>query len=467
MTDAIHCLSAQRLPTCAATPLDRAVVLVSPRGGAEYSAPHRSSAQNGCGNLASMRCIRAVLIITVIATIGPTSASFAQTAPLDYTQWRGANRDGSASAFVEPRRWPERVTRKWKVDVGEGYGTPLVVGSRVYTLTRQGNDEVMAARSAATGEVVWTTRYPAPHKIMTGASAHGQGPKSTPLFFNGRLYTLGITGIVSCFNAADGKLLWQKPAPPNETLYNNSAMSPIADNGSVIFHVGGHDKGALTKFDAETGQVKWAWDGDGPAYASPIVVEWGGARQVIAMTQKSIVAVAADTGTLLWQRPWVNQFANHSISPIVYRDSVIMSGYEMGVVAFRPVKQGDTWSTQTLWETRDVSMFMSNPVLVGDTLYGLSQRNSGQFFALDPKSGKVLWLSRGREATNTAMVKAGDTIFLLNDDGELLVAKSNPAGLEIVRRYAVADTATWAQPAISGNRLFVKDLTSLALWTLD
>lgn len=407
------------------------------------------------------------LVLGSVILLGGFTLAEAQSSPQDYTQWRGANRDGSASGFSEPGSWPERLTRKWTVDVGEGYGTPLVVGTRVYTLTRQEGHEVLAARLADTGAMVWQTRYPAPHKIMSGASGHGQGPKSTPLFYNGRLYTMGITGIISCFNATDGTLLWQKPAPPNETLYSNSAMSPIVDDGAVIFHVGGHDKGALTKFDATTGEVKWAWDGDGPAYASPIVVELGGTRQVVTMTQRNIVGVAADTGRLLWQRPWVNQFSNHSISPIAFRDTIIMTGYEMGVVAFRPTRRGDSWTTETVWETREVSMFMSNPVLVGGILYGLSQRNSGQFFALDPASGKVLWLSKGREATNSAIVKANDTIFLLNDDGELIVAKSNPAGLAILRRYTVTESAIWAQPAISGNRLFVKDLTTLALWTLN
>jgi hypothetical protein len=111
-------------------------------------------------------------------------------------------------------------------------------------------------------------------------------------------------------------------------------------------------------------------------------------------------------------------------------------------------------------------MFMSTAVLVGSTLHGLSQRASGQFFAIDARSGKVLWLGPPREATNTSVVKAGDILFLLNDDAELVVAKSNASGLEVLRRYTVADSATWAQPAISGDRLFVKDASSVALWTL-
>lgn len=419
-----------------------------------------------------MRLRQLLWLVTVaIGFIGAVTAASAQTsvqtAPQDFPQWRGPRRDGTVTGFAVPATWPARLNLKWKVDVGEGYGTPLLVGDRVYTLTRQGGNEVMAARRADTGAVVWNTSYPAPHKIMSGAAGHGQGPKSTPLFLDGRLYTLGITGIVSCFRAADGTLLWQKPAPPNETLYNNSAMSPIANGRQVIFHVGGHGSGALTAFDAVSGEVSWRWDGDGPAYASPIIVDLGGVRQVVTLTQRNVVGVDAATGALLWRHPFENQFSNHSISPIVYRDTVVVSGYEMGVIAFAPIRRGNAWTIEPRWTTPDVSMFMSNPVLIGDTLYGLSQRASGQFFALDARNGQVLWRSRGREATNTAVMKLNDLLFLLNDDGELIVAKSNPAGLETIQRYTVAENATWAQPVLSGNRVFVKDLTTLALWTLD
>src|SRR6185503_19148076 len=178
--------------------------------------------------------------------------------------------------------------------IGEGYATPILAGERIFAMTRRDNDEVVTAMDAATGKIVWQTRYAAPHRFASGAEGHGHGPKSTPLHYDGKVFTLGITGIVSSFNAADGKLLWQKPAPAVETLYNNSAMSPIADRGAVIFHVGGHNDGALTAFDANTGNVKWRWTGDGPSYASPIVATFNGARQIIAVTQRFIVGVAAD-----------------------------------------------------------------------------------------------------------------------------------------------------------------------------
>ena len=112
-------------------------------------------------------------------------------------------------------------------------------------------------------------------------------------------------------------------------------------------------------------------------------------------------------------------------------------------------------------------MYMSNGVIARDTLFGLSHRNKGQFFCLDAKTGKTLWLTEGRAADNAAIVRAGDLLFSLKEDGELIVARNSPTGFEPLHRYSVADSATWAQPTISGNRVFIKDASTLALWTLN
>ena len=112
-------------------------------------------------------------------------------------------------------------------------------------------------------------------------------------------------------------------------------------------------------------------------------------------------------------------------------------------------------------------MFLSNPVIVGNTLFGLSHLNSGQFFAIDASTGQVLWLDKPRRATNSALAKADDLLLFLNDDAELTVARSSRTGFEPLKHYSVANSATWAQPAISGRRIFVKDVSSLALCSLD
>lgn len=404
---------------------------------------------------------RALLALTVLISCASTSS--AQSPPQDYTQWRGQNRDGSASAFAEPKVWPDKLTRRWKIEIGEGYATPLVVGNTVYAFTRQDGNEVMTALNAETGKIVWQSKYSAPYVIGDPTKAHGPGPKATPLFRDGKLYTLGISGIVSAFDALTGKLLWQKPAPAEQPFFG-TASSPVADKDLVIFH---SDGSPMTAFDANTGNVRWTAKVDG-MFASPMIAELGGVRQVVSMAEQSIVGVAVADGAVLWQYPWKGDGGGmQAITPIVYGDTIIVSSYHSGVAALKPAKRDGRWVVDVVWETKDVSMFLSNGVLIGDTLFGLADRESGKYFALDAKTGEILWLGKPRQATNTAVVKAGDLIFLLNDDAELIVARANRTAFEPLKTYTVADSATWAQPAVSGNRIFVKDVLSLALWTIN
>jgi outer membrane protein assembly factor BamB len=408
-------------------------------------------------------------IFVIVILVGVATIASAQSSPQDYPQWRGRNRDGAASGFVAPKTWPEKLTRRWKVEVGEGYATPIVVGRTVYAFTRRHDREALTALNAATGKLVWQTSYSAPPLAKGSVAAkHGDGPKATPLFHNGKLYTLGLSGVLSAFDAKTGKLVWQKPAPA-EPPYYGMAVSPVGDKGLIIVHPGSH--GPLTAFDANTGAVKWAATGDS-AWASPIIVELGGTRQVVSMTSKSVISVAVADGALLWEHPWTSSGGQPSgtastMTPIVYGDTIIVASQKMPVAALRPVRRDGKWAVEVVWENKEVSLFMSNPALIGDTLFGLSERSSGQYFALDARTGKLLWLGQPREATNTAVVKAGEFLFLLNDDAELIVARGSRNGFEPLKRYTVADSATWAQPAISGQRVFVKDVSSLALWTLN
>jgi len=158
----------------------------------------------------------------------------------DWQQWRGPARDGVIRGFKEPAAWPKELTKRWNVEIGPGYATPLVVGERLYVFTRQGDNEVMQALDAATGKTVWRTSYPAPFKMNPATAPHGPGPKSTPTLAGNRLFTLGISGIVTAFDATSGKQIWQRPHDAIEPLYH-TAMSPLVAGNLMILHVGGHD----------------------------------------------------------------------------------------------------------------------------------------------------------------------------------------------------------------------------------
>jgi outer membrane protein assembly factor BamB len=128
----------------------------------------------------------------------------------DWNQWRGANRDGQIQGFVAPKTWPEKLQQKWKVNVGIGHASPVVVGKRVYLHARQDEREVALCLDLETGKTLWQDAYAAAYTMNPAATGHGKGPKSTPVVSNGKLYTLGITGVLSCYDAASGKLRWRK-----------------------------------------------------------------------------------------------------------------------------------------------------------------------------------------------------------------------------------------------------------------
>src|SRR6185436_357393 len=322
------------------------------------------------------------------------------------------------------------------------------------------------------------TKYNATFKANPAAtSKHGTGPKSTPTFADGRIYSLGMVGVVTAFDAATGKQLWQTAPPKTQTLYH-TGMSPIVDRGLVIVHVGGHNDGALTAFDAKSGEVKWAWTGDGPAYGSPIIAEVAGTRQVVTTTQENLVGVDVTNGQLLWKRPFSVRATRNAITPIVHNPPspagsgaasqiVIVSGLGLPVTGFRVFNKSGQWSSEDAWVNNDVTMDMSTGVVIGNSLFGFSARNSGQYFALDANTGQTQWLSEPRIAENAAVVRAGDLWFALTTEAKLLVARANPKQMEILKTYDVADSATWAQPVLSGQRIFIKDLSTVSLWTLN
>ena len=409
--------------------------------------------------------MRRVAVGTAVVILASASLGQAQRGATDVTQWRGQNRDGVVQGFATPQAWPDTLVKRWKVEVGAGYAAPLVVGNRVFIFSRLGENETVTALDGDSGKTVWQQSYPAPFEMNPATKAHGPGPKSTPVYFNGRLYSIGMTGVVTAWDAANGTRAWQKPGTGVAMEYTSHAFSPLVDGGGVIFHVGGKDQGALTAFDLATGDVRWSWAGDGPGYASPVVADLGGTRQIIVPTQARLVSVDAATGALLWERPLVHQFTSNAITPIVYGQTVIVAG--TGPLMAIAVRRGTPWTTEQVWENTELPLRFTTAVLAGDTLVGMSGRNSGQYYAMDARTGKALWTSEGRQAQHASIARSGDLFVSLESDGELVVVRNSATAFDPVRRYKVADTETWAPPALSGNRIFVKDVTSLTLWTLN
>jgi len=403
-----------------------------------------------------------------IASLLFTAIAVSTIGAQDWNQWRGPSRTGVATTFVAPAEWPAKPTKVWQATVGVGHSSPVVASARAFIHSRIGEEELVTAFDASSGKQLWQQRYEAPYKVNPAAEAHGKGPKSTPVVADGRLFTFGINGTLSAFDATTGKVLWRKQyakefdasAPDFGT-----AMSPVVDGKLLIVHVGGNTSGAVAALDVAGGQARWLWKGDGPAYASPIVAILGGTRQVVTQSRSHVIGIGLSTGDLLWRIPLTTAYAQNIVTPVVMGDTVIYSGIDVPLTA---VGVGPPWPTRTLrhvWENRDASMYMSSPVLVDGYVYGFTHRNKGQFFSVDAKTGKTLWTSKGREAENAALVSAGDLLMATTTEGELVIMRRDPAKFGVVKRYTVAESPIWAHPAPFGCGVLIKDAETFSYWT--
>jgi len=401
--------------------------------------------------------VASIVTLCVVELVGRTQSSTAS-----WPQWRGPTRDGVAQLAIPPT-WPSTLTKRWEVTVGAGHASPVVAAGRVLVHSRQGDREVTRAFDLTSGKELWRNEYAAPYTMNPAARAHGPGPKSTPVVSGNRVFTFGISGILSAYDVASGRVLWRTDAPPAPPEFG-TAMSPIVVDSSVIVHLGAHDSGALTAFDEATGKPRWRWTGDGPAYASPIVANIGGVSQLVTQSENAVIGIGAKDGQLLWRIPFKTSYDQNSITPVVVNDLVVYSGLSSGTTAIRVTRKSSTWTTEPLWKNDQIAMYMSTPVATGGTLFGLSHHSRGQFFALDLATGKTLWTTPGREGENASVMLAKDLLLLSTTNAELIVARTSRTKFDEVKRYTIADSAVWAHLAIAGRAILVKDVEKLICW---
>jgi outer membrane protein assembly factor BamB len=391
-----------------------------------------------------------------------TGWAFAQ----DWPQWRGPNRDGKVTGFTAPKEWPKELTQKWRITVGLGDSTPALVGDKIYVFARQGDEEVMLCLDAGSGKELWRDKYEA--QAVTGPPSRHPGPRSSPAVANGKVVTIGVGGVLSCWDAATGKLAWRKDPFPKVVPQFFTAMSPIIVDGMAIAHLGGQGNGAVISYDLATGDEKWRWSDEGPEYASPALLTVEGTKQIVTLTEKSVIGIGLADGKLLWQLPFApERRAYNAATPIVDWQTVIYTGAGRGIRAVKIDKQGDGFAAKELWSNPEVAPQFNTPVLKDGLLYGLSNR--GNFFCVNSQTGQTAWIdptSRDRGGF-ISIVDTGSVLLALPSNSELIVIKPNDKEYTELAMIKVSETPIYAHPVIAGTRIIIKDQETVTMWTID
>jgi outer membrane protein assembly factor BamB len=378
----------------------------------------------------------------------------------DWPQWAGPYGDFHTDSRDLAVSWPpEGPTRIWERPLGGGYSAITARGGRLYTLYRDGDQDVVVALRASTGETLWEHRYPG--KTHPGNQLEfGSGPNAAPLVLEDRVVTLGYGGMLLCLDATSGEPLWRHDLIGDlagEVLEFGYSASPVLIEDRIVVLVGG-DRQAAVAFDPLDGSVVWRSEPRGISYATPIAIDLDGQRQIVFFSAEEIIGIDAATGRHLWSHPCVNRYRNNATPPHWHprlRLLWVATQLDGGTRVLRLHRLGDAVEVEEVWSSSRISLHFWNSVRVEDHVYASIGGQAAIFAAIDMRTGEIAWRERGFSKING--IYADDKLVFLDEKGHLGVARVAPEGFELLAQTRLTEHKTWTVPTLVGTRLFVRD----------
>jgi outer membrane protein assembly factor BamB len=388
----------------------------------------------------------------------------------DWPRWRGPDNTGWVPAGeVVPSKLPAKPKMLWHFDMGEGIGSPVVAGGRVFCLDNRDDKEVLCAFDLASGTEIW-------HSVIDDVITDGigSGPRGAPVVAGPRVYVQSCKGEFRCFEASDGKPQWRvnflkdfdaeyigEKGNSQGAARHGYTGPPIVDGERIIVGVGGPHGASVVAFDKITGKVIWKSQNDMPAYAGPVIATLCGVKQVVSFTSDGVIGLDTADGKLLWRSGVKTSCSRHITTPIVLDDMVVVSSHEAGLIGFRVNASDGGMKAQRAWVRKDLAINVASPVLVGKSLYGLGPKK--QLFCADVKTGKDSWSKSGAvagPATYISMLVMKDNLLVLGDSGNLYLIAADPNAYHLLSSTKVCGK-NWCNPAYVDGKLLIRDQESL------
>ena len=418
--------------------------------------------------------MRARRLLVWIGLLGLPVVTGAQGPEADgWRQWGGAARDFVVEGGPLAQSWPDTGPPVlWSRPLGTGHSGILAADGRLYTLYRPGNgrgregpwerEETVVALDAATGETLWEYTYPS----RLEDTSFGSGPHATPLLVDGRLFAPGTNKQLHALDAVTGEVLWAHDlvadfgAPPllvRPRVKAGYGCSPVAYEELIICSVGGPGQSVMA-FRQDDGEVVWRSGDFLVSEAPPRLVDLDGQRQVLVLGGGTLNGLDPETGRILWTHPHDPGNDFNFMVPLWGDDHIVFvsSGYKTGSRALQLRRDGEATRVEELWYDPQLQFMFLNPVRVGTTVYG-SDGTFGPAFmtGLDVRTGETLWQERG--FARSSLLHADGKTIIMDEDGDLALARMTPEGMTVLARAPLFETVAWTVPTLVGTTLYARD----------
>jgi outer membrane protein assembly factor BamB len=388
----------------------------------------------------------------------------------DWPQWRGLHRDGTWDETNIVESFPTNGLKiAWRAPVGPGFSSPVVAQGRAFVidsqLIRPKARERVHAFDTKSGKELWTHSYEVDYADWALEPTNSFGPRPTPIVNDGKLFTLGARGRLICFEAANGKVLWEKNL---EIKSKDSAFtpSPLIESNLLILVLDGAPPGpCVVAMDKNSGNEVWRAIDESATFGSPIAITAGGKRQLIVWAEKSVNSLDPATGKVFWRERYVSGGSYVVSTPVARDDLLFVSGMMFKLNSDKPGAsllwpEGRPPSRQTISDT-------STAAFLGDHLFTCNL--AGELACIEAKTGKIAWATNAITGTKGGasihITTHGKWAFLFNDRGELIRAGLTPAGYSETSRATLLRPTSpigtrkmaWTPPAYSDGRVFARN----------
>lgn len=399
-------------------------------------------------------------------------AEMLQPRATDFPQFLGPHRNGIVTGTKLETDWKSHPPEiLWKQPIGAAWSSFAVQGDVAVTLEQREDQQWISAYEVETGRLLWHTAIPGSHFNVMG----GTGPRSTPTLVDGRVYAHLAAGQLVCLELATGKKIWEvdllklanwdQSAAEVEVSWGRSG-SPLVVGHRVIVPLGGPEgerDRSLIALSIEDGHMLWRAGSDQMSYSSPALVTLLGKQQIVMVNETSVTGHELDSGAVLWSVPWPGQ-SNGSANvsqPVPLDDSrlLISKGYSHGSEVVQFSKDSDSgWKFDVVWrDSGTLKTKFTSPVVRGAYAYGLSD---GILECVRLSDGKRQW-KKGRYRQGQVLL-VDDVLLVTSESGSIVLVAAEPEEFRELAKLDVIGDVTWNVPALSGDRLLIRNADEAA-----